>query len=155
MYFWVQNNPKFGLTSGTARILFFGKPYKNQNVDQIKLSANSPPLPRKTVRHRRHNSDSTINSSYDTDELDEYFLSTPSSPINTYIADEVTKHILRKPTTVCCPYCLGYFFHHQELQEHLLQSHSEELYSLKNDEYHNIMPEICPCCQAEFLKVSI
>ena len=123
-------------------------------VRDFSYPATPPPLPRKTLRHRRHNSDSTINTSYDP-EIEEDFPSTPSSPTDTFIADEVTKHMLRRPVTVFCPYCLAQFFHHQDLQEHLLHAHADELHALKEDRHHNLRPETCPCCQAEFLKVSI
>ena len=117
-------------------------------------TATPPPLPRKTIIHRRHNSDSTINSSYET-EPDEDLLSTPSSPTDTHMADEVTKYMLRKQVTLYCPFCQGQFFHHEDVQDHLLHSHPEELYQLKENKYQNLKPETCPCCQAEFLKVSI
>ena len=117
-------------------------------------TASPPPLPRKTFIHRRHSSDSTINSSYET-ELDEDVPSTPSSPTDTHLADQVTKYMFRKPVTVYCPFCLAQFFHQEDLQDHLLQSHSQELYQLKDKDHQNVMPETCPCCQAEFLKVSI
>ena len=117
-------------------------------------SSPPPPLPRKTLGHRRHNSDSTINSSNET-ELEEEFPSTPSSPTDTYMADEITKHTMRQPRTIFCPFCLGHFYHYQDLQDHLLQTHPEELHQVKNDKYHHFKPETCPCCQAEFLKVSI
>ena len=117
-------------------------------------TASPPPLPRKTIIHRRHNSDSTIHNSYET-EPDEDVPSTPSSPTDSHMADQVTKYMLRKPVTVHCPFCLGQFFHHEDLQDHLLQIHSEELYQLKDKKYYNFKPETCPCCKAEFLKVSI
>ena len=116
-------------------------------------TASPPPLPRKTIIHKRHNSDSTLNSSYET-EPDEDVPSTPSSPTDSHMADQVTKYMLRKPVTVFCPFCLGQFFHHEYLHDHLLHYHPEELYQLKDKKYQNLKPETCPCCQAEFLKVS-
>lgn len=139
-------------TGGSAKLLSLPgyRPRDSTSTTTASYPATPPPLPRKTRRHRRHNSDSTINTSYEDNEED--FPSTPSSPTDTYMADEVTRHMIRRPVTVFCPYCLAQFFHHKDLQEHLLHSHSDELHALREDKHYNLRPETCPCCQAEFLK---
>ena len=60
--------------------------------------------------------------------------------------------MLSKQRTWFCPFCSGQPYHHQHLQDHLLQNHSEELSQVKNEIYSKFKPEKCPCCEAEFLK---
>ena len=80
---------------------------------------------------------------------------TPTSPGDVHLATRLTQHMLSKQRTWFCPFCSGQPYHHQHLQDHLLQNHSEELSQVKNETYSKFKPEKCPCCQAEFLKVSI
>ena len=52
-----------------------------------------------------------------------------------------------------CPYCAGHFYHQNDLQDHLLLTHEDELSHLQNPETKLFTSQTCPCCGAQFLKV--
>ena len=115
-----------------------------------------PPLP---SRHR-HMSDTVINNLTVNNEEKEagetdYSPHTPPSPEENRIADSVSHHTFNQCRPIYCPLCVGHFYHYQQLQDHLLEAHTEELQQLQNQNYQIFTAQTCPCCDAQFLKVSI
>ena len=71
------------------------------------------------------------------------------------MAERVIRHAAIAPRQhVFCPFCVAHFYQQQELQEHLISHHSEELHLLRQEQLAGFRAETCPCCQAQFLKVS-
>ena len=111
-------------------------------ADDLLASCNTH-ISSKTFCYRRHLSPTDPNDSVP---------DTPTSPGDVHLATRLTQHMLSKQRTWFCPFCSGQPYHHQHLQDHLLQNHSEELSQVKNEIYSKFKPEKCPCCEAEFLK---
>lgn len=68
------------------------------------------------------------------------------------MAERLSRHALSGPRMVFCPFCVGQFYQQQELQDHLIQAHSQELHLLRDQEFQHFQPETCPCCNAQFLQ---
>ena len=105
---------------------------------------------------QRHQSDSILSISSDREEDKDVTcvpLTASSSGERSFEHGSVT-HTLDYCKPMYCPYCAGHFYHQNDLQDHLLLSHEDDLSHLQSHETKLFSSQTCPCCGAQFLKVS-